>query len=58
VQRKVVNYTPPQISSTRDAATLVFAKSDYFAAAPSQLDLLLFADAHAWRISVPLSSSP
>ena len=57
-QRKIVNYTPPRISRTRDAVTLVFAKSDYFTATPGQVDLVLLAGARAWRMSVPLSSSP
>ena len=34
------------------------AKSDYFTAAPSQVDLLLRTDAaHAWSVSVPFSST-
>jgi thiol:disulfide interchange protein DsbD len=59
VQRKIINYTPPQISNTPSDVTIVFAKSDYFTAAPSRVDLVLRTDAaHAWSVSVPFSSHP
>jgi DsbC/DsbD-like thiol-disulfide interchange protein len=58
VQRKLVNYAPPQISRNGDALNLSFAKSDYFTVAPAQIDLVLRAGTNAWRVSVPFSSSP
>lgn len=58
MDRKIVNYARPRISRNADAVTLSFAKSDYFTIAPPQIDLLVRADAHAWSVRVPFSSSP
>jgi len=58
MDRKIVNYAPPQISRDGDVTILTFAKSDYFTVAPPQIDLVLRAGAHAWSARVPFSSSP
>jgi DsbC/DsbD-like thiol-disulfide interchange protein len=58
MDRKIVNYAPPQISRNGDTETLSFAKSDYFTVAPPQIDLLVRAGARAWSVRVPFSSSP
>jgi DsbC/DsbD-like thiol-disulfide interchange protein len=58
MDRKIVNYAPPQISRNGDAVTLGFAKSDYFTIAPPQIDLVVRAGARAWSVRVPFSSSP
>jgi thiol:disulfide interchange protein DsbD len=58
VQRKLVNYSPPQLAKNRDELTLSFDKSDYFVSAPAQLDLILRAGPRAWSVSVPFSSTP
>jgi thiol:disulfide interchange protein DsbD len=55
VQRKVVNYTPPQISRTHNGMKFLFPESDYFGVAPVAVDLIVFAGAHAWSVSVPFS---
>ena len=57
VQRKLVDYAPPQIAKNGDELKLSFAKSDYFVSAPPQIDLLLRAGAQAWSVRVPVSSS-
>ena len=56
VQRKLVDYAPPRIAHDGGGLQLSFAKSDYFSAAPAQIDLVLRAGANAWRVSVPVSS--
>jgi len=58
VDRKIVNYARPQISTNSGTVTLLFAKSDYFTTAPPQLDLVVRAGARAWSVRVPFSSSP
>jgi thiol:disulfide interchange protein DsbD len=58
MDRKIVNYARPQILQNGDAVTLSFAKSDYFTIAPPQIDLVVRADARAWSVRVPFSSSP
>jgi DsbC/DsbD-like thiol-disulfide interchange protein len=55
VQRKFVDYAPPRITHDRGKWRLNFAKSDYFSAAPAQIDLVLRTGANAWRVSVPVS---
>jgi DsbC/DsbD-like thiol-disulfide interchange protein len=57
VQRKLVDYAPPQISKNGDELGLSFAKSDYFVSTPPQIDLLLRAGAQTWSARVPLSST-
>jgi thiol:disulfide interchange protein DsbD len=59
-QRKLVNYTPPNVSRNGAGLALVFPKSDYFSVAPDQVDLVLRTEAHAWSVRVPIdvASSP
>lgn len=56
VQRKVVDYAPPQISRHGNVLNVSFAKSDYFVSAPAQIDLLLRAGAQTWMVRIPVSS--
>ena len=56
-QRRVVGNAPPQITASENGLTLIFPKSEYFAAPPAQLDLLLRNDddtaVHAWSVTLP-----
>lgn len=57
VERKLVNYAPPQIAQHGEDLTLRFEKSDYFVGAPAQVELVVRSPALARSISVPFSSS-
>jgi DsbC/DsbD-like thiol-disulfide interchange protein len=60
-QMRVLANAPPQVAMVGDALKLTFAKSEYFAAAPATLDLILASAApprHTWSITLPLSAVP
>ncbi len=60
-QMRVLANAPPQVAMAGDALKLTFAKSEYFAAAPATLDLILASAApprHTWSITLPLSAVP
>ena len=58
VQRKLVDYAPPQISKHGDELKLSFAKNDYFVSAPPQIELLLrtAAQTQTWSARLPVTS--
>jgi len=60
VQARVVGYAPPKVSRRADGLSLVFDKSEYFAAIPTAFDLLIVdrkpaASARARTVSVPFT---
>lgn len=60
-QMRVLAYAPPQVSQDGDALRLSFAKSEYFAAPPATLDLVLTSSAppaRVWSITAPLATAP
>jgi len=60
VQRKLVDYAPPAIGRDGDALRLEAGRSEYFAQAPAEVELVLVqADApspRGWRVRVPYAA--
>jgi thiol:disulfide interchange protein DsbD len=61
-QMRVLGYAPPQVAQDGDALKLTFAKSEYFAAPPATLDLVVTSgdtsQVHAWSVSLPFAAAP
>ncbi|MEP6485372.1 MAG: protein-disulfide reductase DsbD domain-containing protein [Rudaea sp.] len=61
VDRRIVTYAPPKITVGDGEITLLFKKSDYFAIAPTHVNLVVQAGegatAPSWRVTVPFETT-
>ena len=60
-QKKIADNKPPAIRRDRDALTVDFGKSEYFAASPATFDLVVTkttaAGLRGWRVEVPVADA-
>lgn len=56
VERKVVANARPRVTRQAEALVLTFAKSDYFTAAPANLNLIVRTDTRAVSVGLPFAA--